>query len=60
MNFSECMERNSKVLMEGALGERLKREYGLLFDEHVAMAGLVYTQEGRKAPCSTCRPYLFL
>ena len=41
--------RNSKVLMEGALGERLKREYGLLFDKHVAMAGLVYTQEGRKA-----------
>ena len=49
MNFSECMKRNSKVLMEGALGERLKREYGLIFDEQVAMAGLVYTQEGRKA-----------
>ena len=49
MNFSECMERNSKVLMEGALGERLKREYGLLFDEQVAMAGLVYAKEGRTA-----------
>ena len=48
MNFSECMERNSKVLMEGALGERLKREYGLYFDEHVAMASLVYSIEGRK------------
>lgn len=49
MNFSECMDRGGKVLMEGALGERLKREYGLLFDEYVAMAGLVYTQEGRSA-----------
>lgn len=31
-------------LMEGALGERLKREYHLTFDEHVDMAGLVYSE----------------
>ena len=37
------------VLMEGALGERLKREYRLRFDEHVAMAGLVYEPHGRVA-----------
>ena len=49
MNFSECINRKNKVLMEGALGERLKREYGLIFDEQVAMAGLVYTKEGRTA-----------
>ena len=35
--------------MEGALGERLKREYNITFDENVAMAGLIYTEQGRKA-----------
>ena len=35
--------------MEGALGERLKREYNITFDEHVAMAGLIYSEQGRKA-----------
>ena len=35
--------------MEGALGERLKREHRLRFDEHVAMAGLVYEARGRAA-----------
>ena len=35
--------------MEGALGERLKREYGLSFDEHVAMAKLIYQPEGAAA-----------
>ena len=35
--------------MEGALGERLKREYGLHFDESVVMASLVYSKRGRKA-----------
>lgn len=32
--------------MEGALGERLKREYHLTFDEHIAMAKLIYQEEG--------------
>lgn len=35
--------------MEGALGERLKREYGLAFDEHLAMARLIYQPEGAAA-----------
>ena len=35
--------------MEGALGERLKREYGLQTKGIVDMAGLVYQQEGRRA-----------
>lgn len=46
MGFAECIRTNDRILMEGALGERLKREYGLCFDEHVAMAGLIYQQEG--------------
>ncbi len=35
--------------MEGALGERLKREYGLRLDGHVALAGFVYDARGRAA-----------
>ena len=49
MDFVSCLRDSQSVLMEGALGERLKREYRLRFDEHVAMAGLVYDSRGRAA-----------
>ncbi|MBF0576820.1 homocysteine S-methyltransferase family protein [Dysgonomonas sp. GY617] len=49
MNFLTCYTNKSPLLMEGALGERLKREYNLSFDADVAMANLVYTSEGRQA-----------
>ncbi len=35
--------------MEGALGERLKREFNIMFDDKVAMAGLVYDTASRQA-----------
>lgn len=35
--------------MEGALGERLKREFGLRFHEQIAMAALAYDEQGRAA-----------
>ena len=43
--------------MEGALGERLKREYALPFDENVAMARLVQSAEGRAALCALWTEY---
>jgi S-methylmethionine-dependent homocysteine/selenocysteine methylase len=43
--------------MEGALGERLKREHRLRFDEHVAMAGLVYDAAGSAALCELWSDY---
>ena len=49
MNFTDCFNNSESILMEGALGERLKREYDLKFDDNVVMAGLVYTEEGRNA-----------
>ncbi|MDO5541163.1 MAG: homocysteine S-methyltransferase family protein [Eubacteriales bacterium] len=49
MSFIDCIKQNEIILMEGALGERLKREYGIDFDEQVAMAGLVYSEMGREA-----------
>lgn len=49
MSFVNCMQSKQPILMEGALGERLKREYGLTFDEQIAMASLVTQEEGAKA-----------
>lgn len=58
MSVTECMNRNPNLLMEGALGERLKREYGLQFDASVAMASLVYTAQGRGALSELWRQYI--
>lgn len=49
MNFIECIKTRNSILMEGALGERLKREYNLILDEDVTMAGLIYLENGRRA-----------
>lgn len=49
MTFENCYHNSPAILMEGALGERLKREYGLIFDDEVAMAGLVYQEKSRSA-----------
>ncbi len=48
-SIEQRFEDSKYFLMEGALGERLKREYKLSFDEHIAMANLVYTEAGREA-----------
>jgi len=44
--------------MEGALGERLKREYRLAFNPYVAMANLIYHAEGKKALKSIWSEYI--
>lgn len=49
MDFRNCFNTSSSILMEGALGERLKREYNIKFDDRVAMAGLIYDADSRKA-----------
>ena len=49
MDFRQCMAQKDSILMEGALGERLKREYGVAFDEHVAMARLIYDKSRRES-----------
>lgn len=47
--FEECVRASEKILMEGALGERLKREFERPFDPHVVMARLVEQERGRMA-----------
>lgn len=47
--FAATFRRGQKFLLEGALGERLKREFGLTPHPEVALAGFVQREEGRKA-----------
>jgi S-methylmethionine-dependent homocysteine/selenocysteine methylase len=49
MDFEVCFNKSSAILMEGALGERLKREYNIIFHDRVAMAGLIYNGDSRQA-----------
>lgn len=58
MDIKNCIEKKYSILMEGALGERLKREYGLNFDNHVAMAKLIYDAKGRYALKSLWQEYI--
>lgn len=58
MTFTDCIRENPCILMEGALGERLKREYKISFDENIAMAGLVRSLRGRAALYELWKGYL--
>ena len=58
MSFRDCIKTNRTILMEGALGERLKREYGLSFDENIAMSNLIYTQDGASALSNLWNEYI--
>lgn len=57
MGFTECVKAKKHLLMEGALGERLKREYDLKFDPYLDMAVLVYEEQGRAALASLWEGY---
>ncbi|MGN0354007.1 MAG: homocysteine S-methyltransferase family protein [Muricoprocola sp.] len=58
MNFRDRMKSDNYILMEGALGERLKREYGVKFDENIAMASLIYNKEGAAALSDLWKEYI--
>lgn len=49
MGLEQCFQREKYIMMEGALGERLKREYGLKPDPFVGLAAMVETEQGRAA-----------
>ena len=58
MSFHDCISSHPSILMEGALGERLKREYHLKIDGPVAMACLIYDEKGRAALKSLWEEYI--
>lgn len=49
MDFKTSFYNHEAFLMEGALGERLKREYGLMPDKNLALAKHVHSMKGRSA-----------
>ena len=48
MGMRECLETHSVILMEGALGERLKREYRLAMNRYITMGD--FYQNGSQRP----------
>lgn len=58
MTIETRVSSGSILLMEGALGERLKRDYNLSIDGPVAMASLIYEEKGREALGVLWKEYL--
>lgn len=57
-DFKICATSRPVILMEGALGERIKREFNISIDGMVAMASLVYEEKGRTALKSLWEEYI--
>jgi len=47
MDFRKCIKTQKSILMEGALGERIKREFNIVLDKNLLMACLIYSKEGK-------------
>lgn len=58
MNFECCYNNSPFILMEGALGERLKREYDIPFDEVIALAGHIYNKKSKQALSELFHQYI--
>jgi S-methylmethionine-dependent homocysteine/selenocysteine methylase len=58
MSFVSCYETNPVILMEGALGERLKREYDLQPNDAVAFADIIYRKGGKEALLELWKQYI--
>jgi len=58
MDFKTCFNTSSAILMEGALGERLKREFNIKFDDKLAMASLIYDDNSKQAMQNIFQEYM--
>lgn len=58
MDFKTCYEESPFLLMEGAIGERLKREYHIKIDGPVALADLIYIEHARDAITNIYQEYI--
>lgn len=59
MSLLECFQSHKVILMEGALGQRLKnRVRAESPDDQVALAGMLYQPGGREALESLWREYM--
>lgn len=58
MSFEKYFRESPAILMEGAIGERIKREFNILPDEIVALAALVYNEEAKVAMQKIFKEYI--
>lgn len=58
MDFRKFVKEHPTILMEGALSQRIQREYGVCLDDQVDLAGLVYDRKGRNALQTLWRQYM--
>jgi len=58
MNFEEIFYKDKLILMEGGLGERLKREYNIQMDNDIALAGHIYDDNKRQALTELFEQYI--
>jgi S-methylmethionine-dependent homocysteine/selenocysteine methylase len=58
MDFAASFKANDAFLLEGAIGERLKREYNIKLDDKIAMAGLIYDSHAKQALADIFEGYL--
>lgn len=60
LSFSDCFAESRLILTEGAVGQRVEREFGLEPDPDIKYAGLIYDRAGRAALSSIYGSYLTL
>lgn len=58
MDFLTAINDSAAIVTEGAIIERLKREYGVELDPYIANAGLIYNFEHRKLLASIYKQYI--
>jgi S-methylmethionine-dependent homocysteine/selenocysteine methylase len=57
-SFINCFTNNLFILTEGAIGQRIEREFYIVPDKDIMYAGLIYNSKGRKALETLYRQYL--
>lgn len=58
MKFRDCYQAGNTIMTEGALGIRLRNEYGITYDSEVANANLIYREDARQAIIDITNQYL--
>lgn len=58
MNFRECYQSGRIIMTEGALGIRLRNEYGIVYDSEVTNANLIYREDAQQAISKITNQYL--
>jgi S-methylmethionine-dependent homocysteine/selenocysteine methylase len=60
MTFNAVFEQSPLILMEGAIIERLKREYGLVLDVDLDLAGCIYHDQTVEAMTALFNEYILI